>query len=89
MHGQYKDVQCIDALSEVACNMLRNHVPQGSCRTSSSPHSKQPTASVYSGTPIGLCEFGIFFGKDETVEGLVLGLGFELGFVGGAGGGIR
>ena len=31
----------------------------------------------------------IFFSKDETVEGLVLGLGFELGFVGGAGGGIR
>ena len=51
MHGQYKDAQCIDALSEVACNMLRNHVPQGSCRTPSSPHSKQPTASVYSGDP--------------------------------------
>ena len=41
------------------------------------------------GTPIGLCEFGIFLGKDETIEGLVLGLGFELRFVGGAGGGIR
>ena len=31
----------------------------------------------------------ILFSKDETVEGLVLGLGFELCFVGGAGGGIR
>ena len=33
-------------------------------------------------------EFGVFLGKGETVEGLVLGLGFELGFVGGAGSGV-
>lgn len=34
-----------------------------------------------------LAEFGVFLGKGETVEGLILGLGFELGFVGGTGGG--
>ena len=36
-----------------------------------------------------LSEFGVLLGKDEAVEGLVLGLGFELRFVGGTGGGIR
>ena len=35
-----------------------------------------------------LSEFGVLLGKDEAVEGLVLGLGFELRFVGGTGGGI-